>query len=66
MSNVATLKKNLPSPKQTDEDNIQQILERLDKLSKRPEDPGMAYRNLEMINALVLNLRDKLDNGIEN
>jgi hypothetical protein len=60
MSNVATLKKNLPSPKQTDEDNIQQILERLDKLSKRPEDPGMAYRNLEMINALVLNLRDKL------
>jgi hypothetical protein len=65
MSNVATLKKNLPSPKQTDEDNIQQILERLDKLSKRPEDPGMAYRNLEMINALVLNLRDKLDNGIE-
>ncbi|HEY9687261.1 MAG TPA: hypothetical protein V6C52_09820 [Coleofasciculaceae cyanobacterium] len=66
MSNVATLKKNLPSAKQTDEDNIQQILERLDKLSKRPEDPGMAYRNLEMINALVLNLRDKLDNGTEN
>ncbi len=41
--------------------DIQQILDRLDKLSKRPENPGVAYRNLETIEALVTTLRFRLD-----
>ena len=43
-----------------DEDELRQILERLDKLSKRPENPGLAYRNLETIHALVEALRKKI------
>ncbi|HEY9745363.1 MAG TPA: hypothetical protein V6C99_04010 [Oculatellaceae cyanobacterium] len=46
--------------KRAEEEDIQQILERIEKLSQRPENPGMAYRNLETINALVNTLRGKL------
>jgi hypothetical protein len=46
--------------KRAEEEDIRQILERLEKLSKRPENPGMAYRNLETINALISALRSKL------
>lgn len=45
---------------QEDED-ILQILERLEKLSKRPENPGLAYRNLEMINALLETLKQRIN-----
>lgn len=46
--------------KQYGDDDVLQILDRLEKLSKRPENPGLAYRNLETINALVNTLREKL------
>ncbi len=46
-------------PKQEDTD-ILRILERIDKLSRRPENPGLAYQNLEVINALTETLRQKL------
>ncbi len=45
--------------------DIQQIIERLDKLSRRPENPGMAYRNLETIQALVETLKKKICNAAE-
>jgi hypothetical protein len=48
------------SMKRAEEEDIRQILERLEKLSQRPENPGMAYRNLETINALISALRSKL------
>jgi len=44
-----------------DEENIQKILERLEKLSRRPENPGVAYRNLETIHALIHTLREKMN-----
>lgn len=46
--------------------DIQQILERLDKLSRRPENPGLAYQNLEAINALTEALRQKLTPTVKN
>ena len=66
MSQVATLdagkmsERSACSMKRAEEEDIQQILERLEKLSKRPENPGMAYRNLETINALISTLRGRL------
>lgn len=46
--------------KQVADEDIQVILERIDKLSTRPDNPGMAYRNLEMIHALAETLRKKI------
>lgn len=61
MSKVVTFdERSACSMKRAEEEDIQQILERLEKLSKRPENPGMAYRNLETINALISALRGKL------
>lgn len=60
MSNATVLERNYDSMKRADEAEILQILDRLDKLSTRPENPGMAYRNLETIAALVHPLRGKL------
>jgi len=45
---------------QTNEEEVLQIMERIEKLSQRPENPGMAYRNLETINALMNALRERL------
>lgn len=36
-----------------DDAELRKILERIGKLSGRPPSPGLAYRNLEMIEALV-------------
>ena len=36
-----------------DDAELRKILERIGKLSVRPPSPGLAYRNLEMIEALV-------------
>jgi hypothetical protein len=60
MSNLAVLERKYDSMKRVDDTEIVQILDRLDKLSKRPENPGVAYRNLETIEALVNTLREKL------
>jgi hypothetical protein len=67
MTQRATIERKNPLMKRavdTDED-IVQILERLNKLSKRPDNPGQAYQNLETINALVNTLRGKLDISTE-
>lgn len=64
MTNVATLERSTRSKragKLMDTEDIAQILDRLEKLSKRPDNPGMAYRNLETINALINTLRERLD-----
>jgi hypothetical protein len=42
-----------------DEEQLQ-ILTRLKKLSERPPNPGMAYRNLELIHDLLEKLEGKL------
>jgi len=42
------------------QEEIIQIVDRLEKLSHRPENPGVAYRNLENISALTHVLKDKL------
>jgi hypothetical protein len=42
------------------QEEIIQIVDRLEKLSIRPENPGVAYRNLENISALTHVLKDKL------
>lgn len=60
MSNLAVLERTPGVKKRVDDQDIQQILERLEKLSQRPENPGLAYRNLETINALIDTLKDKL------
>ena len=61
MTPVAILERKSLSMKQaTNDEQVLQILERIEKLSQRPEDPGMAYRNLETINALMNALRDRL------
>ncbi len=60
MTNQSILERNTVSMKRAQEEDVLQILERLEKLSKRPENPGLAYRNLETINALVNALREKL------
>lgn len=61
MNNVATLERKTRSAKRaTKDDSIQQILDRLEKLSVRPDNPGMAYRNLETINALIATLRERI------
>jgi hypothetical protein len=59
-SNVAVLERITDSMKRADEEEILQILERIEKLSQRPDNPGMAYRNLETINALMNTLRERL------
>ncbi len=58
MATVAILERN--DMKRADEEDIQKIIQRLEKLSARPENPGVAYRNLETINALLEPLRKKL------
>jgi hypothetical protein len=60
MTNVATLERNTVSMKRADEEEILQILDRIEKLSQRPENPGIASRNLETINALMNTLRERL------
>ena len=60
MSNLAILERNTESMKRADEEEILQILDRIEKLSLRPENPGLAYRNLETINALMNTLRERL------
>ncbi len=60
MTNLAILERNTESMKRADEEEILQILDRIEKLSLRPENPGLAYRNLETINALMNTLRERL------
>ena len=60
MTNLAILERNTESMKRADEEELLQILDRIEKLSKRPENPGLAYRNLETINALMNTLRERL------
>jgi hypothetical protein len=59
-TNVAVLERTTESMKRADEEEINQILDRIEKLSQRPDNPGMAYRNLETINALLNTLRERL------
>ncbi len=61
MSYLAILERKTNSMKRADNDEVLQILDRLEKLSIRPENPGVGYRNLETINALVNTLREKLE-----
>lgn len=61
MSYLAILERKTVSMKRADNDEVLQILDRLEKLSIRPENPGVGYRNLETINALVNTLREKLE-----
>jgi hypothetical protein len=60
MTTVAILERKSLSMKQANEEQVLQIMERIEKLSQRPENPGMAYRNLETINALLSALRERL------
>ena len=61
MSQIAILERKSRSMKLAEEDlEVAQILDRLDKLSKPAENPGVAYRNLDTIAALVHTLRGKL------
>lgn len=64
-TNRPILERNIISMKRADEEDVLQILERLEKLSIRPENPGLAYRNLETINALVNALRQKLSETVK-
>ena len=59
-TNVAVLERTTESMKRADEEEIIQILDRIEKLSQRAENPGLAYRNLETINALIITLRERL------
>lgn len=43
-----------------EEEEIRKIINRIKKLSLRPENPGVAYRNLETIQALVEALDAKI------
>lgn len=61
MSYLSILERKSACMKRTENDEILQILDRLEKLSVRPENPGLGYRNLETINALVNTLREKLE-----
>lgn len=61
MSYLSILERKTVSMKRTENDEILQIIDRLEKLSVRPENPGVGYRNLETINALVNTLREKLE-----
>jgi len=60
MAPMAILERKSLSMKQANEEQVLQIMERIEKLSQRPENPGMAYRNLETINALLNALRERL------
>lgn len=65
MSNLAILERKIVSMiGSSDDKEILQILERIEKLSQRPENPGIAYRNLETINALMETLRDRLNQRV--
>jgi hypothetical protein len=61
MSNTPVLERMHEPMNRADAKEVQQIIERLDKLSQRPENPGVAYRNLETISALIHTLRGKLE-----
>lgn len=61
MSYLSLLERKTNAMKRVDNDEVFQILDRLEKLSVRPENPGVGYRNLETINALVNTLREKLE-----
>lgn len=61
MSYLSLLERKTNAMKRVDNDEVLQILDRLEKLSIRPENPGVGYRNLETINALVNTLREKLE-----
>lgn len=62
MSYLSLLERKTNAMKRVDNnDELFQILDRLEKLSVRPENPGVGYRNLETINALVNTLREKLE-----
>lgn len=53
----------IPAPMQvTTDEELLTIVDRISKLSRRPDNPGMAYRNLETINALIYSLNQKLRN----
>lgn len=61
MTPLAKPERNTASMKRADDDNeILQILDRIEKLSLRPQNPGLAYQNLENINALTTTLRQKI------
>jgi hypothetical protein len=64
MSYLSILERKSACMKRTENDEILQILDRLEKLSVRPENPGLGYRNLETINALVNTLREKLESKV--
>lgn len=42
------------------DDEIQTIIHRIIKLSEKPDNPGMAYRHMEMIHTLSQKLLPKL------
>ncbi len=65
MTTVAILERKSLSMKQANEEQVLQIMERIEKLSQRPENPGMAYRNLETINALLSALRERLGPDVD-
>ena len=65
MAPLAILERKSLSMKQANEEQVLQIMERIEKLSQRPENPGMAYRNLETINALMNALRERLSTEVE-
>lgn len=56
-------RKSLSMKQAKNDEQVLQIMERIEKLSQRPEDPGMAYRNLETINALMNALKERLISG---
>jgi hypothetical protein len=61
MNNAMVVERKQKPMKRADAEEIQQIMDRLEKLSQRPENPGVAYRNLDTIAALVHTLREKLE-----
>ena len=60
MTSLAILERTAFAMKRAEDEEIMQILTRIEKLSRRPENPGIAYRNLETINALMNALRERL------
>lgn len=61
MNSAMVVERKQEAMKRADAEEIQQIMDRLEKLSQRPENPGVAYRNLDTIAALVHTLREKLE-----
>ena len=52
-------------PPQPESEDIMMILERIDKLSRRPENPSLAYHNLDLIHTLADRLKQKFARGGE-